>query len=284
MNKKSEDINIYGIYLKDIRKYGTIDDAKTREYLKTYHNGTIKEKNLAKERIVGTHQRFVCSIANKFSQNGNLMDLISEGNIGLMLAIDKYDVNSEVKFTTYATYWIRKTIMGYITVEEPMVAPNNAIKLATYLPKFRQEFWFKNQRYPTAEETQEGLRKKHNLNFANKEDLIAFESMSIDEKYGEDENGQEFMESNAYTSKTATCDADDLVRKEDAKITVRKILSKLSDREAYIIKCVYGIDGASKSMNDVANEVGISYERVRQIAVNSVKRLGSTYKNLIDTF
>lgn len=284
MNKKSEDINIYGIYLKDIRKYGTIDDAKTREYLKTYHNGTIKEKNLAKERIVGAHQRFVCSIANKFSQNGNLMDLISEGNIGLMLAIDKYDVNSEVKFTTYATYWIRKTIMGYITVEEPMVTLNNAIKLATYLPKFRQEFWFKNQRYPTAEEIQDGLKKKHNLNFANKEDLIAFEAMSIDEKYGKDENGQEFMETNDYTSKTATCDTDEIVRKEDAKITVRKILSKLSDREAYIIKCVYGIDGASKSMNDVANEVGISYERVRQIAVNGVKRLGSTYKNLIDTF
>lgn len=284
MNKKSEDINIYGIYLKDIRKYGTIDDAKTREYLKTYHNGTIKEKNLAKERIVGAHQRFVCSIANKFSQNGNLMDLISEGNIGLMLAIDKYDVNSEVKFTTYATYWIRKTIMGYITVEEPMVTPNNAIKLATYLPKFREEFWFDNQRYPTVEEIQEGLKNKYNLNFTNKEDLISFEAMSIDEKYGKDENGQEFMESNAYTSKTASCDTDEIVRKEDAKITVRKILSNLSDREAYIIKCIYGIDGASKSMNDVANEVGISYERVRQIAVNGVKRLGSTYKNLIDTF
>ena len=92
------------------------------------------------------------------------------------------------------------------------------------------------------------------------------------------------MESNAYTSKTASCDTDEIVRKEDAKITVRKILSNLSDREAYIIKCIYGIDGASKSMNDVANEVGISYERVRQIAVNGVKRLGSTYKNLIDTF
>lgn len=284
MNKKSEDINIYGIYLKDIRKYGTIDDAKTREYLKTYHNGTIKDKTLAKERIVGAHQRFVCSIANKFAQNGNLMDLISEGNIGLMSAIDKYDVNSEVKFTTYAMYWIRKTIMRYITIEEPMVTPNNAIKLATYLPKFRQEFWFENQRYPTDEEMQDGLKKKHKLNLANKEDFIAFEAMSIDEKYGEDENGQEFMESNAYTSKTATCNTDEFVRKEDAKITVRKMLSKLSDREAYIIKCIYGIDGTSKSMNDVANEVGISYERVRQIAVNSVERLGSTYKNLIDTF
>lgn len=284
MNKKSEDINIYGVYLKDIRKYGTIDDAKTREYLKTYHNGTIKEKSLAKERIVGAHQRFVCSIANKFAKNDNLMDLISEGNIGLMSAIDKYDINSEVKFTTYAMYWIRKTIIRYITIEEPMVTPNNAIKLATYLPKFREEFWFNNQRYPTVEEIQEGLKNKYNLNFTNKEDLISFEAMSIDEKYGKDENGQEFMESNAYTSKTATCDTDEIVRKEDAKITVRKILSNLSDREAYIIKCIYGIDGVSKSMNDVANEVGISYERVRQIAVNGVKRLGSTYKNLIDTF
>ena len=114
MKDKKDDINVYELYLKDIRKYGTIDDAKTREYLKMYKNGSTKEKKLAKEHIIGAHQRFVLSVANKFAHKDNLMDIISEGNIGLIRAIEEYDINSEVKFTTYAMYWIRKSIISYI--------------------------------------------------------------------------------------------------------------------------------------------------------------------------
>lgn len=283
--KKDEDeVSIYEIYMNDIRKYGTINDAKTREYLKLYHEGSPKEKKLAKERIVGAHQRFVLSEANKFSNEDNLMDIISEGNIGLMKAIDKYNMDSDVKFTTYATYWIRKTIMGYITVDEPMVAPNNAIKLATYVPKIRQEFWNTNFRQPTTEEIQDILLEKYNLNFSNKEDLASYQSVSIDEKYDEDDDGQEFMETSAYTSKTASCDTDKFAKANDAKTTVRRILSTLSDRDAYIVKCIYGIDGEAKSMDDIAAEVGISHERVRQIAANSVKKLGENCNKLKYTF
>lgn len=279
-NNNEEDINIYEIYMKDISKYGTIDDAKTREYLKMYKEGNPKEKKLAKERIVGALQRYVLSVANKYAHEDNLMDIISEGNIGLMRAIDEYDINSTVKFTTYAMYWIRKTIMGYITVDEPMVAPNNAIKLATYVPKIRQEFWNENYRQPTTEEIQDILFEKYHLNFSNKEDLAQYQPMSIDEKYDEDDDGQEFMESSAYTSKTATCDTDKFAKADDAKVIVKRVLSTLSDRDAYIVKCIYGIDGEAKSMDDIAAEVGISHERVRQIAVNSVKKLGETCNNL----
>lgn len=278
--KGEEDVNIYEIYMKDIRKYGTIDDAKTREYLKMYRDGSSKEKKIAKERIVGAHQRFVLSVANKFSHEDNLMDVISEGNIGLIKAIEEYDVDSDVKFTTYAMYWIRKTIMSYITVEEPMVSPNNAIKLATYVPKIKQEFWNENYRQPTAEEIQDILLERYKLNFANKEDLATYQPMSIDEKYDEDDDGQEFMECSAYTSKTATCNTDSFEKTDDAKVIVRNILSTLSDRDAYIVKCIYGIDGEQKSMDDIATEVGISHERVRQIAVNSVKKLGETCSSL----
>lgn len=282
--KKEEDVNIYELYMNDISKYGTIDDAKTREYLKMYKNGTPKEKKLAKERIVGALQRYVMSVANKFAHEDNLMDIISEGNIGLMKAIEEYNVESDVKFTTYAMYWIRKTIMAYITVEEPMAAPNNAFKLATYVPKVRQEFWNTNCRQPTAEEMQEILKEKYNLNFANKEDLAIYQLMSIDEKYDEDEDGQEFMESSAYTSKTASCNIDGFIKGHDAKVVVNEILSALSERDAYIVKCIYGIDMNAKSMDDVAAEVGISHERVRQIAVNSVKKLGDTYKHLKNVY
>ena len=283
--KKDEyEVSIYEIYMNDIRKYGTINDAKTREYLKLYHEGSPKEKKIAKERIVGAHQRFVLSEANKFSNEDNLMDIISEGNIGLMKAIEKYNMDSDVKFTTYATYWIRKTIMGYITVDEPMVVPNNTIKLATYVPKIRQEFWNINFRQPTTEEIQDILLEKYNLNFSNKEDLANYQSVSIDEKYDEDDDGQEFMESSDYTSRTASCDTDKFAKADDAKNTVRRILSTLSDRDAYIVKCIYGIDSEAKSMDDIAAEVGISHERVRQIAVNSVKKLGKICNNLKYSF
>ena len=284
MKDKKDDINVYEIYLKDIRKYGTIDDVKTREYLKMYRNGSPKEKKLAKERIVGAHQRFVLSAANKFAHKDNLMDIISEGNIGLIRAIEEYDVNSDVKFTTYAMYWIHKFIIAYITTGTPMVTPNNAIKLATYVPKIRQEFWNTNFRQPTTEEIQEILLEKHNLNFSNKEDLAVYQPLSIDEKYNEDEDGQEFMECSTYTSKTATCNTDSFAKTHDAKIVAQQILSTLSDRDAYIIKCIYGINQEPKSMDVVAAEIGISNERVRQIAVNSVEKLGKSCKKLINAF
>lgn len=283
-NKEEEGINIYEIYMKDIHKYGTIDNAKTREYLKMYKNGSSREKNIAKEHIVCAHQRFVLSIANKFAHKDNLMDIISEGNIGLMRAIEEYNINSDVKFTTYAMYWIRKKIIGYVTVDEPMVTPNNAIKLATYVPKIRKDFWNTNLRQPTTDEIQEILLNKYHLNFSNKEDLAIYQPMSIDEKYEEDEDGQEFMECSAYTSKTAICNTDEFAKSHDTKAIVKRILSALNDRDAYIVKCIYGIDCESKSMDDVAAEVGISHERVRQIAVNSVEKLGKTYKKLMNAF
>lgn len=284
IGKQTEDVNIYETYLKDISRYGTIDGNKMREYLITYKNGTQKEKKIAKERLVGSLQRFVLSIANKFSFGNNLMDIIGEGNIGLMKAIETYDTNSEVKFTTYATYWVRKTIMAYLTFDEPMVKPRNAIKLATYVPKITQEFWNKNSRQPTTEEIQEILYERYKLNVLDKEDLISFQPTSIDEKYESDDDGQEFMESNLYTSRTAKCDTDSFVKNNDEKTVVNQILSKLSDRDAYIIKCIYGIDCEPKSMGDVADEVGISNERVRQIAVNGVTKLGERFHYLIDTF
>lgn len=284
IGKQTEDVNIYETYLKDISRYGTIDGNKMREYLITYKNGTQKEKKIAKERLVGSLQRFVLSIANKFSFGNNLMDIIGEGNIGLMKAIETYDINSEVKFTTYATYWVRKTIMAYLTFDEPIVKPRNAIKLATYVPKITQEFWNKNSRQPTTEEIQEILYERYKLNVLDKEDLISFQPTSIDEKYESDDDGQEFMENNLYTSRTAKCDTDSFVKNNDEKTVVNQILSKLSDRDAYIIKCIYGIDCEPKSMGDVAVEVGISNERVRQIAVNGVTKLGERFHNLIGTF
>ena len=284
MKQKVKDVNIYNIYMKDIRKYGTIDDAKTREYLKMYKECSLEERKIAKERIVGALQMYVHSVANKFSSSNNLLDIINEGNIGLMTAIEKYDMESDVKFTTYAMYWIKRAIIRYITIDEPMVTPRNAIKLATYVPKIRREFWNENNRYPTTEEIQEILNNKYKLNFSNKADLIAFQSMSIDEKYGEDDDGQEFMETNEYTSKTATCNTDKLTNRSDKKITINQILSHLSERDTYIVKCIYGIDCHARTMDDVAADTGISYERVRQIAVNSVENLGKTYKHLKDTY
>jgi RNA polymerase primary sigma factor len=280
-----DDVNIYELYKRDIGRYKPIDDEKTRELLKQYKNGTGKEKQSAKERIVGANQYYILSIANKFVHGNNLMDLIGEGNIGLMQAIENYDIESDAKFTTYAMYWIRKTIMYYLTIKEPLIMPKNGIKLATYVPKVCQEFWSKNCRQPTTEEIQKILLKKYNLTFSNKEDLAKNQSLSIDEKYESDEEGQEFMmEGSAYSNKTARCNTDNFAKRHDEKAVINQILSDLSERDVYIIKCIYGIGCEAKSMEDVANEVGVSNERVRQIAVNKVETLGYKYNSLKDCF
>lgn len=276
--RNSDDgISVYEMYIGDIRKYSPIDDIKTREYILQYRNGTGKEKSVAKERIIGGHQRFVLSVANKFVKGNNIMDLISEGNIGLMNAIDKYDVESNVKFTTYAMYWIRKEIINYITLKEPMISPANAIKLSAYIPKIKQEFWGKNQRNATVDELYDILVNDYGFTFVNLKDIEPYQNVSIDEKYNEDEDGQEFMESSAYTSRTATCNIDGSVRKNDAKAIINMMIGSLSDRDAYILKCLYGIDCESKSMDTIASEVGLSHERIRQIATGTISRLGKMY-------
>jgi RNA polymerase sigma factor (sigma-70 family) len=282
---KNEDVNIYDLYIRDIYKYGTINGSQMYECLKQYHNGNAKERKVAKERLVGSLQRFVLSIAQKFASGDNIMDAISEGNIGLMKAIETYDMNSNVKFTTYATYWVRKAIMSYNTLEAPIVRPSNAIKLATYVPKVKQEFWKENSRQPTTEEIQELIAEKYQLNIINKSDIDMCQPMTIDDSYEDDEDGHEFTKENdLYTAKTATCNTDNFAKENDEKVVVQQMLSKLNDRESYIIKCIYGIDCHPKTMDAVAHEIGLSNERVRQIALHSVAKLGERCSDLADAF
>ena len=283
-SNNNEDKDIYELYLKDIQKYEMLDNVKSRKLLYVYKNGTQKERKKAKDVLIGGHQRFVISIAKKFSRGNNIMDVVAEGNIGLLRAIEEYDLKSDAKFTTYATFWVRKAIIQYININEPLVIPNNAIKIATYVPKVKNKFWNKNCRQPTTEEIQEILMNDYNISIPNKEDLFGYVKSSIDEKYERDEDGQEFMESNTYTSATAECDTDSFTKGYDEKSVVERILSNFNERDTYIIKCIYGIGCCPKTMDDIADELGLSYERVRQIVTRNVSNMSKKGKKLIGTF
>lgn len=281
---ENDDRDFYAMYLNDIRKYKMMDDDKARELIRQYRNGTEKERKRAKDKIVCSHQRLVISVAKKFSNGKNLMDIIGEGNLGLMMAIDEFDLESSAKFSTYATYWIRKIISEYITLTEPSVIPNNAIKIVTYVPKIRQELTQKNCRVPTTEEIQEALLEKHNVKIANSSDILGFNATSIEERYYVDNDEQEFMEKNEYTKKTATCNTDSFAKNHDEKAVVSQILNRLNDRDKYIVKCIYGIDCEQRTMDDVANDLGISHERVRQIAADKISTMKKRWKSLNGTF
>lgn len=283
-SNNNEDKNIYELYLKDIQKYEMLDNVKSRKLLYTYKNGTQKERKKAKDELIGGHQRFVISIAKKFSRGNNIMDIVAEGNMGLMRAIEEYNLESDAKFTTYATFWVRKAIIHYININEPMVTPSNAIKIATYVPKVKSKFLNENCRQPTTEEIQEILMRDYRISIPNQEDIIGYVKNSIDEKYERDEEGQEFMESNAYTSATAECNTDSFTKGYDEKSVVQRILSNFNERDAYIIKCIYGIECNPKTMDDIADELGLSYERVRQIVTRNVSNIGKQGKKLIGTF
>lgn len=277
---KTTDTNIYELYLNEIRKYGTINNDQIREYLIRYKNGTEEECKVIKERLVGSLQRLVLAIAKKYVRAGNIMDLIGEGNIGLLSAIENYNINSESKFTTYATYWVRREIIRYLTLKEPIVIPPNAVKLATYLPKTRQELWSKNCRAPMVEEIQDALNEKYNLNIQYKSDLYPYQPTSIDEHYESDADGQEYLKDTQYNTATKSCNIDEMDEKNDKDIVINQVLSGVNERDAYIIRSVYGIGCEPKTIECVANEIGIGYERVRQITTNSVPKLGRKFSYL----
>lgn len=279
-HKKNEDINTYNLYIKDIQKFEKLNNKQIIYYLKKYRFGNDKEKVLAKDKIVGYLQRYVISIAKKYTVGDNILDVINEGNIGLMKAMETYDFDSDAKFTTYATFWIKKTIREYMTFIDPIVIPKNVMKLVTYMPKIQREFQFKNYRQPTTEEIQEILCREYKLNIADVNDLSQFHKMSIDEKYETDKEGQEFMESNIYTAKTAKCGTDELALKDDNSIIIKNLLSTLTDREAYIIQSIYGIGQDKKTMIHIADELGLTSERIRQLTISATNKMSDKYKRI----
>ena len=262
-----------GSYLSDISKYKILSDNEIKNEIVKAKKGDKK----AIERIVNCNQRFVFSLAKRFS-NGNdelLMDLINEANIGLINSIKYFDLKKNNYFLTYSVFWMQRQIYLYLTFTNPMVKITNKSK-TTKVSEIKNQFYLKNGRTPTSEEIINELKNKHDIDILNKSDLYQCSTTSIDEHFS-DEKNDEFspnLINNFEVNSNMINDYEIQSENEYSKSLISNSIGILNDREKKVVEMLYGIgDYRGYEIQEVACKLGITKEAVRLINKRALEKL-----------
>ena len=260
-----------GIYFKDVSKLSMISPEKEIELTKRIKLGD----RAAASELVTANLRFVISVAKKYQNKGlDLVDLIQEGNIGMLKAAYKFDETKGYRFISYAVWWIRQAIMRAIseqcrTVRVPMSQIVNMSKINKMSEKFEQ----KNGRAPSMEEIEEETnlnRKKINMSLAS-----TYRSVSLESPL-RDEDVSCLLDVLPNDNSEST---DTTALKSDLILEIERILSKLSYREQDVLRMSFGIGVQAMSNDEIANRFGIGGERIRQIQHSAINHIRNKYKN-----
>ncbi|MDY7028394.1 MAG: RNA polymerase sigma factor RpoD/SigA [Spirochaetota bacterium] len=264
---QSEDENIISIYLKEINRIPLL----TREEEDKYARLAAMGDKAAKDMLVKSNLRFVVNVAKKYQNQGlPLEDLINEGNIGLMNAIERFDVDKGFHFISYAVWWIRQAILKAISEKARMIRlPLNRANELVQIDKARKELMSDKAEDPEIEDiaSMTHMEKDHVANLINiSQELISLEAPVYADK-GTSQLG-DFLEDRDYHAPEH--EAMDKSLKDD----INKVLSTLSRKEADIIQYRYGLNGRTPlSLKDIGDKYNLTKERIRQIEKKAIKRL-----------
>ena len=260
-------------YLKDINKIPMLSREEELEIAKKAAKGDMK----AKERLATANLRFVVYCAKQYQGKGiPLIDLISEGNIGLWEAIDKFDVNKGFKFISYAVWWIRQAIMHALNEHSRLLRlPRSQILQLNQITKASKQFEQDNDRIPSTKE----LSQITGIEASKIEQLINMniKPTSYDTPIGDDEAGTiiDLIPNNNINN------TDHDLEKESNNSELNKILNLLSDREHDIIIMYFGINCNQLTLYEIADKFGLTHERTRQLKNSIILKLQKQYSNKI---
>ncbi|MDI3471991.1 MAG: polymerase primary sigma factor [Thermotogaceae bacterium] len=263
------------IYLKEIGKIPLLTASQERALARRAQQGDKK----AKEKLTVANLRLVVSIAKRYIGRGlSFLDLIQEGNIGLLKAVEKFDWKKGYKFSTYATWWIRQAITRAIADQARTIrVPVHMVETINKLNKIIREYLQENGEYPSVEE----LAKLANKPVEKIEEILQAdkEMVSFESPVGSDEDSTfgDFLKDDNISSPEETA-MRMLIREE-----IVKVLNTLGPREAAVLKMRYGlIDGKAKTLEEVGQYFNVTRERIRQIEVKALRKLRhpSRSKNL----
>lgn len=267
VSKYSEDENILSIYLKEINRIPLL----TREEEDDYARKASKGNKLAKEKLIKANLRFVVNVAKKYQNQGlPLADLISEGNIGLMNAIKRYDVNRGYHFISYAVWWIRQAILKAICEKSRMIRlPLNRANELVQIEKARKILQAENGIEPEVEDIARMVEmdKNHVAEILNvSRDLVSLESPINREK--DSSMIGDFVEDIDYQS------PDEIVIEKSLKGDINTLLKSLTEKEAEILQYRFGLNGKHPmSLKEIGDKYHLTKERIRQIEKKALKRL-----------
>lgn len=280
VNCKSQDTQYWNrndltvAYFEDIKKYPVLSIEEEKELLFIYKNGNKKESEQALHKLVECNQRFVVSVARRWSTQENLMDVVNEANMGLIKAINCFDLDKKQRLITYAVFWIRKYITNYVSTTSKLIKPVNAHKIFTYVNKTVNRFFAENGRMPYPEEVQEILKERHNIILCE-DDVLQYTVSSIDTKasFNDESENQTFGEIGEFAKKTSSNNINNEIEKSNLKHYVQTILSILTPRERDIVTRHYGIGCEVETLEDIGKRHNLTRERCRQILVSVIDKL-----------
>ena len=264
----TRDENILAMYLKEINKVPMISHEEEVELAQKAQAGD----KAAKDKLVNANLRFVVNVAKKYQNHGlDLTDLISEGNLGLLTAVEKFDVTKGYHFISYAVWWIRQSILKAICEKSRAIRlPLNRANELVQIEHARKIVGTKK----TEQQEYEEIGAMLNMEPAHVRDMINIsrEMISLDAETNDTDNGHskvsDFFEDNAYDR------PEEKAIEKSMHEEIDNVIDTLRPNEARVIRMRYGLNGAKPmSLKEVGEECDLTKERIRQIEKHAIVRL-----------
>lgn len=256
-----KDTKSFSQYLNEVSKKDLISGDLEVELATKIQQGDFR----ACDKLIEANLRFVISIAKQYIGRGlDLEDLVSEGNLGLIKAAHKFDPSRGMKFITYAVWWIRQSILESLAINSREVRlPQNQIANLIKIDRVKSQLEQKLERVPQSSEIADEIGlDQHKIDSLLS---ISKKSSSLDDLIGED-----ILLSDTIASSSQT---DDGVIADDLKFIVSQKLERLNSKQRQVIESLFGINSPSLTILEVANKLGVTSERVRQIKNSALKKM-----------
>ena len=264
----THDENILAMYLKEINKIPMISREEEIELAQKAQAGDKTAKN----KLVKSNLRFVVNVAKKYQNHGlDLTDLISEGNLGLLTAVEKFDVSKGYHFISYAVWWIRQSILKAICEKSRAIRlPLNRANELVQIEHARKVVGTKK----TEQQEYEEIGAMLNMDASHVRDMINIsrEMISLDAEINDSDNNHtkvaDFFEDNAYDR------PEEKAIEKSMHEEIDNVIETLRPNEARVIRMRYGLNGAKPmSLKEVGEECALTKERIRQIEKHAIVRL-----------
>ena len=274
-DSKNAPLDATHMYLKQIGQYDLLTPEEEIKLAKEAQEGDIESRT----KLVSSNLRLVVSIAKKYHKNVGMsfLDIIQEGNIGLMKSVDKYDPASGYRFSTYATWWIRQTISRAITNQANTIrVPAHMFDIQSKVSKASQKLHNELGREATIEE----IANELNVSTEKVEEVyhLIHTPMSLDYTVGEDDD----TSVGDLIADTEAISPEEVAIQQERREAILKVLNTLSEKEKEVIMWRFGLtDGEAKTLEEVGTMYGVTKERIRQIEIKALRKLRQPFRQAL---